>query len=238
MLNNIGDDVTTGASIRGANIMKTNRIVLFISISVILVSSFLDISYVSNPVFKMILLLYAAANLKISSYMWEKRIQAYKTDMVIEGINVYIVPFEYMKSHNALIFKGKKYNIVIDEETSERLSEEEINAVFYHEVGHVHTVSKELIMYIGLVGLFFSSTGLHDVLYKNSGKVYVLIGVGIFFLVEYLKRYIEYRADRYALKCGVDIRILESAVRCIEEMNSGNKIIISDHPKTKRRFKR
>ena len=101
----------------------------------------------------------------------------------------------------------------------------------------MHTVSKELIMYIGLVGLFFSSTGLHDVLYKNSGKVYVLIGVGIFFLVEYLKRYIEYRADRYALKCGVDIRILESAVRCIEEMNSGNKIIISDHPKTERRFR-
>ena len=60
----------------------------------------------------------------------------------------------------------------------------------------------------------------------------------MFLLTELLKRYIEYRADRYAEKCGVDRKVLESAVGCIEVMNSGKRIIISDHPCTKHRFKK
>mgnify|MGYP002514654616 CR=1 FL=1 len=218
--------------------MKISRMVLPIVAFCVLLSGFCNIPYISNWIFRLILLLYVVFNEKILSYAWEKRIQEYRIDMVVEGVNVYVVPFEYMKNHNALIFKGKKNNIVIEEEIYKKLSEEQLKAVCYHEVGHIHTFSKEWIMYISLVALFCNSTGLYEAIYKGKGESYLLIGISLFLLTELLKRYIEYRADRYAEKCGVDRKVLESAVRCIEVMNSGKRIIISDHPNTKHRFKR
>lgn len=217
--------------------MKTNQIVLTMGAIIILLSSFCNIPIISDVFFRIFILLYVVFSEKISSYIWEKRIQEYKTDIVVEGINIYIVPYKYMKSHNVLVFKGKNYNIVIEEEILNNLNEEQLKAVCYHEVGHTHTWNKELIMNMSLVSLFFNSIGLHEAIYKGEGEIYLLVGISLFLITEFLKRHIEYRADRYAEKCGIDRKMLKSAVKRIEEMNDGKKIIISSHPSIEQRFK-
>lgn len=58
-------------------------------------------------------------------------------------------------------------------------------------------------------------------------------------LIEWLKRYVEYKADEYAVFHGCEKKNLEAAIIKIENMNdSQNSITVTGHPKLKARMKR
>ena len=218
--------------------MKTNKIVLIICAYAVLLSSFFEIPYLSTVWFKIAVLLYGFIISKYHPYWWERKIQMYKTDIVVDGIQVYRVPYKLVKSHNAMIFKGKKYNIIVENVLMEHLSPEQLKTVLYHEVGHTHTMSGEIIYGINLFALYFSSQGIYKCIHENSGTLHTWIGLGLLVLAEILKRYIEYRADEYVVQCGYDKETLISAIKCIEQMNGKHKIIISGHPSTKSRYEK
>lgn len=217
--------------------MKISRIVLLICSFVVLVSSFFKIPYFSTSLFRIIALIFAFIISKFMAFFWERKIQVYKSEIVVDGIQVYILPYNFLKSHNVMIFKGKKYNIIIEEEIMNNLSQEQLKVVLYHEVGHTHTISREVILGMELFALYFNSQGLYKSIYENSGTVYLLIGVSLFLVSEILKRYIEFKADIYAIQCGYDSETLISAIECIEQMNGNKKIVVSAHPSTKSRFR-
>lgn len=217
--------------------MKTNRIILFVCSLEVLVSAFVNIPYLSTSLFRIIALIVAYAMIKLSAYLWERKIEKYQTEIIVDGIQVYKLPYKLFKSHNVMVFKGKKYNIVVEDEVMNSLDSEELKAVLYHEVGHTHTVSKELIIAISLVALFFNSQGLFDSIYNDTGAIYLLIGICLFILSELLKRYIEYSADKYAINCGCNKETLISSIEKIEKLNSNSKIVISAHPRTDKRYR-
>ena len=97
--------------------MKISRMVLPIVAFCVLLSGFCNIPYISNWIFRLILLLYVVFNEKILSYAWEKRIQEYRTDMVVEGVNTasaayklgkkYDVEMPITEQANAILFDNK-----------------------------------------------------------------------------------------------------------------------------------
>ncbi len=218
--------------------MKTSRVILFVCSFTVLASGFAKIPYLSTARFRIITLVLAFAMSKLSAYLWERKIKEYKTEIMVEGIQVYKLPYMLFKSHNIMVFKGKKYNIVVEEEVMNSLGTEELKAVLYHEVGHTHTVSKEIIIVISLVALFFNSQGLYESIYSGTGAIFLVIGISLFFISESLKKYVEYRADKYVMKCGYDKETLISSIEKIEKMNSKNKIVISGHPSTDKRYRK
>lgn len=217
--------------------MKISRSVLLICSFVVLISCFFKIPYLSTSLFRIIVLLYAYVVSRFFAFWWERKIQMYKVDIVVEGIQVYRLPYKLFKSHNVMIFKGKKNNIIVEDEVMEKLSSEQLKAVLYHEVGHTHTINKEIILGMDLFALYFNSQGLHKSIYENSGMVYLFIGVGLFLLSEILKRFIEYKADKYVVQCGCDKETLISAIKNIEQMNGKSRITVSTHPSTNSRFR-
>ena len=225
-------------NVDGGKVMKMNKIMLIICAYAVLLSSFFRIPYLSTTWFKIVVLLYGFIVSKYYPYWWEKKIQMYKTDIIVEGIQVYRLPYNLMKSHNAMIFKGKKNNIIVEDELMEHLSQEQLKAVLYHEVGHTHTVGGETIYGINLFALYFASQGMYQCIHENSGMLYTLIGLGLLLLAGILKRYIEYKADEYVVQCGYDREMLISAIEYMEQMNGKHKIIISDHPSTKKRYRK
>ena len=78
--------------------------------------------------------------------------------------------------------------------------------------------------------MYFNSLGLYKSQYENTGGLYLIVGVSLLFITEKLKKYIEYKADEFAIENGCDKEELASAIKTIEEMNR-NKVNVSGHPR-------
>jgi len=156
----------------------------------------------------------------------------------IKNIDVYVLDYEDMGSHNVLIVQGKENSIAIEKDVLEALTEKEKRAVLLHECGHCYTVSQEQIYIFQCCSLAMSAIGLHLLLYYNM-HIFCIIGIFACLIVEYLKSYIEDAADKYAIKQGCGKEYLISAISKIENMNEGStRIKISNHPKLEARIKK
>ena len=105
--------------------MRFNRIILFLCLITVVISSFIKIPYLSSPLVKFLVLLCAYLVSKSSAYVWEKKIQLYQTDIIVDGIQIYKLPYQVFGSHNAMVFKGKKHNIIVEEGVLNNLSEQQ-----------------------------------------------------------------------------------------------------------------
>ncbi len=67
----------------------------------------------------------------------------------------------------------------------------------------------------------------------------MVIGAIIFLYVEWIKKHVEYSADKYAVSTGCSKENLISAISKIEGMNyKKDTIIITGHPKLRKRIKK
>ena len=83
----------------------------------------------------------------------------------------------------------------------------------------------------------FNTTGLYSIFHGRQNYLLVTVGAILFVFSEWLRRYVEYDADKKAILLGASKEDLISAICKIDEMNSkNNKIIMSGHPKTKKRI--
>ena len=208
---------------------------------IVMISAFLDIPYINNyfliigSVLAIVLLKY------LQRFTIEKEIKECEKIDEFKGIGVYLVTFRQMGNHNvALIRIRKGVNfILIEEGLMKDLDDKERKAAYYHELGHLHTISSGAIFIIQTISLLFSTTGLHSMLHGNKSYLLVIIGTILFIFLEWLKRYVEYDADKKAILLGALKEDLISAISKIEEMNSKyNKIVMSGHPQIKKRIKR
>ncbi|MCR4803448.1 MAG: hypothetical protein K5895_10675 [Lachnospiraceae bacterium] len=55
--------------------MKTSRIILFVCSLEVLISAFVNIPYLSTSLFRIIALIVAYAMIKLSAYLWERKIE-------------------------------------------------------------------------------------------------------------------------------------------------------------------
>ena len=216
--------------------MNVKKIILMIASGLLLASAFLNLPYISTIYFRGTILICLLIYNFINPFLVEKELNQNEPIKIIEDIPVYKVPYNFLKSHNVMIFKGKSYNILVEKEVLDALDEEELTAVLYHEIGHTHTIQASSIFVIETIAFFFNSQGLNEIIYHNSGKILLLIGVSLFILSEVLKRHVEYKADEYAINNGCSKEKLISAISIMEKMNGKkNRIVLSGHPSTKKR---
>jgi Zn-dependent protease with chaperone function len=157
----------------------------------------------------------------------------------IKGVGIFSIKYEKMGNHNVALIQGKETCIIIEERVMQELNDKEKEAVYYHELGHLHSISQQSILFIQCFGVLFSAMGLHSVLYGNKHHYIIVIGVIIFLCVEWIKKYVEFNADKYAVSAGCSKEDLVSALSKIEGMNDKKyTIIISGHPKLRKRIKK
>lgn len=218
--------------------MRKINIIIIGLIFILMLSTFMKIPYLSNIYFRAIACFCILIFNTVQPYFIEKIINQYEMVTIVDKIKVYKIPYDLMKSYNAMIIKGKDNIIIIEESIFDTFDSDEIMALIYHEIGHIHTVRANLIYFINIVGLFFETQGFHEMIYNDVGYVYVLVGSVLIIISQLLKRYIEIEADKYAILMGCNKEKLISALERLENMNkSKSKIVLSDdHPSLKRRI--
>lgn len=202
------------------------------------VCSLPNVSYIINIICIIIVIFLFYINNRVNRGKCIERISLHEKIDKIDNIDVYVLDYEDMGSHNVIIVQGKENKIAIEKRVLQELTEKEKKAVLLHECGHCHTVSQEQIYVFQCCSLAMSAIGLHLLMYCNMSTL-CIIGIIACLIVEYLKSYIEDAADKYAIKQGCGKEYLISAISKIENMNEGStKIKISNHPKLKARIKK
>lgn len=155
------------------------------------------------------------------------------------GYEVYSVKKEMVGTSNILVLKEKKKHCIIaEEELYMALNDEERTVCFLHEIGHFHTIPRKVIFIGEQVAIFLGLVGLNLQMFKGI-VVITLVAFATFLVFWFLKRYIEYKADEYAIKQGGSVDALICAVGKAEKMNNiGNNMASSGHPAIQRREKR
>ena len=134
--------------------------------------------------------------------------------------------------------------IVISEEMTKRLYEDEVIAILLHEVGHKSVLQ-------GLFGIFwrliYFGTPILNVMTKKNKKInFIIMGIIIFidtYLIAYLARVFENKSDDYAASKGFG-RHLASALIGLEKLygvgvlNRYHDDLFSYHPNTYKRLQR
>ena len=203
------------------------------------IAAFLNIPYMNNYIVIIVSILAIVALNYIKVSIIDAEVKQNKKIEEFKGIGVYLVSYKQMGNHNvALIRRRKKENfILIEEGILEELSDKEKEAVYYHELGHLDTISAEFIFIIQGISFLFNTTGLYSIFHGRQNYLLVTVGAILFVFSEWLRRYVEYDADKKAILLGASKEDLISAICKIDEMNSkNNKIIMSGHPKTKKRI--
>lgn len=216
---------------------KINFVIPIFSI-LMMISTFYEIPYINNY---LIIGISVTLSFLLNYY---KRISILKNIVKqheklddIKGIGIYIIKYEKMGNHNVMLIQGKQSCILVEERVFKELNDKEKEAVYYHELGHLHSISQQRIFFIQCCGGLFSAMGLHSVLYGNKCYYFVLIGIVIILYVELLKKHVEYKADQYAVSEGCSKADLISALTKIEGMNDKKgTITITGHPKLEKRI--
>lgn len=206
----------------------------------IMLSTFCEIPYMNNyyiigisVIASLILSFFKSIHVSANIIKQQKKIGE------IKGVGIYFIKYEKMGSHNVALIQGKEACILIEERVMQELNDKEKEAVYYHELGHLHSMSQQSILFIQCCGGLFSAMGLHSILYGNKHHYIVVIGTIIFLYVEWIKKYVEYSADKYAVSAGCSKEDLVSAISKIEDMNyKKDTIIITGHPKLGKRIKK
>ena len=144
----------------------------------------------------------------------------------IENVPIYIVEKKDMGNYNVAIVTGKNNYIFAERRVMQSLTESEKNAIFYHELGHINQVSERSLYRLEILGAVCSSMGLYCSLY--GGNIFfaiaaIMMGMLLFFYVQYNKVYREYKADLYSIQRGNSKNDLISALSKIQGMNKGEK---------------
>ena len=196
------------------------------------------VSYYFNIICILVILIFFILKNRYARRVCKERITSGQKIDTIEDMDVYVLDYEEIGSHNVLILQGEESVIAIEKEVMSKLTDEERRAVLLHECGHSHTFSQQHIYILQILGVALSAVGLHLLL---NGEKYIVcvIGIAISLGVEFLKRYVECEADKYAVKRGCGKDNLISAITKIEGMNEKNtRIKTSGHPDLQARIKK
>ena len=152
---------------------------------------------------------------------------------------MYSVKKDIVGSSNFFMLKEKKRMCIIaEEELYLALNDEEKKACFLHEIGHLHTIPRKLLFVGEQISIFVGLVGV-NLLNFYKIRIVALIALFAFCSFAFLKRYIEYKADKYAIKQGASAEALISAVTKAESMNNVKSgMTMSGHPEISRREKR
>lgn len=171
----------------------------------------------------------------------------------LSHVKLYVYPVKKSKKTNAMVTGYRKMRIYMADTLVEQFSEEQIESILAHEIGHI----KLFHLWIRrgfIVLMFILFYGLVVVLapYVDSHAISVTMGILIIlcfiilsmgFGMRGVSRFHERQADSYVLKLGVDYRDFASALLKLAKLNHTitkmNKVdeTFQTHPSFARRVK-
>lgn len=183
-----------------------------------------------------------------------------KTKVDIKGIYVFDMSKNTKKANAAFTGLGKSKRIILGDTLIDRFSEDEIESVFAHEVGHYKRKHIFKLMFLSTI-LTFAGLYITSVLYEASlsyfGFIYVYEISALSLMAIYLSLYglitapisnifsrkYEWEADKFALDFSEDKNAFISAMEKLAEQNLAdkepNKIIeflFHSHPSLQKRI--
>ena len=175
----------------------------------------------------------------------KETVESYEKVCEFKKIDVRLNTNVKENNHNIYIVMGKKDSvIVLDRGILNALSNEELEASYLHEIGHLYTIRPNQIFWIKIIGGTLCGISFHGFIYEDLIKsiIYMLCIIGIILAGAgmYLEKYIEYKADGYAIQNGAKPDALARAIEKIDHINNIGELNITmgSHPKTPKRIKR
>lgn len=187
---------------------------------------------------------------------------AQRANTRVRGVYTFDMSRKTTAANAALMGLGNTRRIVLGDTMLDRYSNEEIEVVLAHELGHhVHHDIWKLIIsqsLITLAGLYLANIILHQVvdthhLYAGFADVatiplllalMALFGFIVMPLNNGFSRYVEYQADEYALQSTGMIEPFKSAMTRLANQNLSDiapspiiELLFYDHPSTGKRLK-
>jgi STE24 endopeptidase len=183
-----------------------------------------------------------------------------KTGVQIKGIFVFDMSKNTKKANAAFTGLGKSKRIILGDTLIEKFSEDEIESVFAHEVGHYKKKHTYKIMFLSTV-MTFAGLYITSILYKLSissfGFNYIyeisalplltlflsLFGIITTPISNIFSRKYEWEADMYALDNTENSKAFISAMEKLAEQNLADKVpnkiiefLFHSHPSLQKRI--
>jgi STE24 endopeptidase len=163
-----------------------------------------------------------------------------KTGVKVEGIFTFDMSKDTKKANAAFTGLGKSKRIILGDTLLQNFSEDEIESIFAHELGHY---KMKHVLKLMILSTIMSFTGLYVVsfIYSrtlsvfNIGDVYTLsvlplliLYLSVFYslispLSNYISRKFEWQADNYALQTCTDSFSFMSALEKLSQQNLSDK---------------
>lgn len=172
----------------------------------------------------------------------------------VEGYKIYEYDGKMMKSANAMVDSMfGRGNIYFSDYLIENMTEDEIEAIYLHEMGHIkkHHIALRNLFLMLFIPLMYGIGVLMD---KIEQVQHINIPLGIVFLISivigytvflylYISRKQEYAADQYAAENIENIDVLSGALRKLNELNDilesdKGKGLLKSHPAVEKRIER
>lgn len=173
----------------------------------------------------------------------------------VEGYKIFEYNGQTRKSANAMVdCMFGKGNIYFSDYLLDNMSEEEIEAIYLHELGHIK--KKHIIIRNIMLMMIMPLMYLIGIIMDEIEKVYhinIILGIilGMIILLGYMTifylyvcRRQEYEADKYVIKNIDDVSVMCRALKKLNELNdileSGNDdvVVLKTHPTVLQRIKR
>lgn len=172
----------------------------------------------------------------------------------VEGYKIYEYDGKMMKSANAMVDSMfGRGNIYFSDYLIENMTEDEIEAIYLHEIGHIkkHHIALRNLFLMLFIPLMYGIGVLMD---KIEQIQHITIPLGILFFMSivigytvflylYISRKQEYEADQYAAENIENIYVLSKALRKLNELNDilesdKGKGLLKSHPAVDKRIER
>lgn len=172
----------------------------------------------------------------------------------IEGYKIYEYDGHIRKSANAMVdCMFGKGNIYFSDYLLDNLTEEEVEAIYLHEIGHIkkrHITIRNILLVMIMPLMYFIGVFMDEIEQVRHINIFwgiaigmgILIGYMVFFYL-YVSRRQEYAADTYAAKHINDSEVLCQALIKLNELNDvleakNENVVLKSHPTVIQRIKK
>ena len=172
----------------------------------------------------------------------------------VEGYKIFEYNGQIRKSANALVdCMFGRGNIYFSDYLLENMTEEEIEAIYLHEIGHIkkkHITIRNILLIMIMPLMYFVAIIMDEIEKVQHINIFlgitlgmgILIGYMVFFYL-YVSRRQEYEADQYAVKNINETAVLCRALKKLNELNDileskNDNVVLKTHPTVIQRIKR